>query len=307
MRLLCAQTRIARDETIPRLELRAAHLLANLMHKVRHVLDLQSSKMFLWSDSNIVLAWIKTNTPSKLIPFVKNRVIEIRNYTKSDDWHWVPSADNPADLLSRGVPAAKLAQTTMWWQGPTWLSQPNIDNWPPQNECNYQHKVDIISCVTTEPQSLSVMEKLFKKYSTYERLLRVFAYVLRFLNNVKNKDKCLGVLSVEELKQSHDKLIMLAQIESFPNEYLTLKKDKPLPQTSNILCLKPYMENGLLRVGGRIENSPYSHNKKHPILLHNRHILTKLIVPTVIPHKAHACWAAVTSGIDSRTLLAYPW
>ncbi|CAG5041260.1 unnamed protein product [Parnassius apollo] len=114
VRLLCAQTRIARDETIPRLELRAAHLLANLMHKVRHVLDLQSSKMFLWSDSNIVLAWIKTNTPSKLIPLVKNRVIEIINYTKSDDWHWVPSADNPADLLSRGVPAAKLTQTTMW-------------------------------------------------------------------------------------------------------------------------------------------------------------------------------------------------
>lgn len=111
--------------------------------------------------------------------------------------------------------------------------------------------------------------KNFEKYWKLKKLIRVFAYILRFINNLKNKNNktLTDVLSVDELNQSQNKLIMFAQIDSFSNEYYALKKNKPLPKTSNILCLKPYLENGLIRVGGRIENSPYSHDKKHPILI----------------------------------------
>ncbi|KAB0802865.1 hypothetical protein PPYR_05051, partial [Photinus pyralis] len=63
--LLCSKSRIAplnKKLTIPRLELNSALLLANVIHKVYSVLKKRINKVYLYSDSNIVLAWIKTNS-----------------------------------------------------------------------------------------------------------------------------------------------------------------------------------------------------------------------------------------------------
>ena len=39
------------------------------------------------------------------------------------------SADNPADLGSRGIPSAQLVVADIWWQGPTWL-RGSPSEWP---------------------------------------------------------------------------------------------------------------------------------------------------------------------------------
>lgn len=40
----------------------------------------------------------------------------------------MPSTDNPADMISRGVTEEKL-----WWDGPNWLLKEYVD-WPKINE-----------------------------------------------------------------------------------------------------------------------------------------------------------------------------
>lgn len=65
---------------IPRLELCGALLLAKLYREVQHVLGLSSSKIVLWSDSTIVLHWIKTS-PHRLKPYVSHRVAQIQEIT----------------------------------------------------------------------------------------------------------------------------------------------------------------------------------------------------------------------------------
>ncbi|XP_043472975.1 uncharacterized protein LOC122505429 [Leptopilina heterotoma] len=100
--LLCAKSRVAlvKKITIPRLELCVATLLVKLLKTVISTINLQFSKIILWSDSTIVLNWIKTS-PRSLQTFVANRVSEIQSVDQDVEWKHVPTKDNPADLISR--------------------------------------------------------------------------------------------------------------------------------------------------------------------------------------------------------------
>ncbi|GFY19294.1 uncharacterized protein TNCV_4126811 [Trichonephila clavipes] len=66
-RLLCCKSRVApvKPITIPRLELCACVLLSQLLEKVLHSLTLPIQQIMLWTDSNIVLAWIQ-RSPEQL-------------------------------------------------------------------------------------------------------------------------------------------------------------------------------------------------------------------------------------------------
>ena len=52
--------------------------------------------------------------------FVANRVSEILELTTVDEWHYVPSAHNPADAGTRGIPATALVNSC-WLTGPDFL------------------------------------------------------------------------------------------------------------------------------------------------------------------------------------------
>ncbi|GFX91487.1 hypothetical protein TNCV_2599361 [Trichonephila clavipes] len=54
--------------------------------------------------------------------FVQNRVAKIQELYPNLLWRHVPSDQNPADLVSRGVDPDKLLQQNLWFNGPTFLS-----------------------------------------------------------------------------------------------------------------------------------------------------------------------------------------
>jgi hypothetical protein len=78
VQLICAKSKVAplSKQTLPRLELVAAELAAKLLQKVLKALQLQNVNTFLWTDSTIVLEWIRT-PPNSLKTFVGNRVANI--------------------------------------------------------------------------------------------------------------------------------------------------------------------------------------------------------------------------------------
>lgn len=102
-----------------------------------------------------------------------------------------------------------------------------------------------------------------------------FTYVRRFLHNCKNKQtKLIGPILYSELRQSTHDLMRLSQRVSFKKEYDLLQNNCELPKSSSILNLKPFMADGLIRVGGRISQSQYDYDKKHPVILHAEHTFT---------------------------------
>ena len=106
--------------TLPRLELCAAALGAELTTRVRKELQFENNQTYLWSDSEIVLYWI--NSPSSsLHTFVANRISKIHGLTINTQWRHVSSKQNPADLISRGLSPEKLSTCTLWFYGPIFL------------------------------------------------------------------------------------------------------------------------------------------------------------------------------------------
>ncbi|GFY10520.1 integrase catalytic domain-containing protein [Trichonephila clavipes] len=124
--------------TILRLELCAAVPLAKLVKRVVAALQLETAELYLWSDSMIVLAWLRKE-PMDLKTFVQNRVAKIQELYPNQLWRHVPSDQNPADLVSRGVDPDKLLQQNLWFNGPTFLSG---DEDYPNRTINCREKLD---------------------------------------------------------------------------------------------------------------------------------------------------------------------
>ena len=62
---------------------------------------MQVSRIVYWTDSTIVLHWIKS-LPQTLKIVDANRVAEIQTEANIADWHHVPTTDNSAELIFRG-------------------------------------------------------------------------------------------------------------------------------------------------------------------------------------------------------------
>ncbi|GFX86209.1 integrase catalytic domain-containing protein [Trichonephila clavipes] len=124
-----SQVSSIKQTRIPRLELWAAVLLAKLVHRVKQALKIKVTNTFLWSESMIVLSWIKRMS-YQLKTFVDNRIASIQEMTTIEEWSYVPTENNLADFVSRGMDPTKLKTCELWWNGPTFL----MSNQYPQRE-----------------------------------------------------------------------------------------------------------------------------------------------------------------------------
>jgi len=166
-----------KELTIPRAELTAAYTMAKLLKYCSSILNIQD--LNAWTDSLIVLCWLHKSTNS-LKTFVSNRVHQINTLIPQAQWRYILSASNPADLLSRGVPANALIKTELWWEGPPWLTLPQQE-WPKPQFKLPSSLPEIKAVVLTAPASTD--EKPWERYSDFNHALRITSWCRRFFKN----------------------------------------------------------------------------------------------------------------------------
>ena len=137
--LVASKSRVAplQAVSIPRLELIAAVVGRKLSQAVNQALGIKKEEWIFWSDSTDVMYWIRGQS-RKFKTFVANRVGEIQASTNPEQWSYVPTKQNPADLLTRGLSVSTLSEQESWWKVPSFLKQDSSE-WPPTR---IEHKRD---------------------------------------------------------------------------------------------------------------------------------------------------------------------
>lgn len=76
------------------------------------------------------------------------------------------------------------------------------------------------------------------------------------------------LLTVEDLLQAERSVISYVQRQAFPAEITTLQMTPPKVKRSSRICrLDPVLDEGILRVGGRMHKSAMPDETKHPCIL----------------------------------------
>lgn len=271
IRIIASKTRVASIKakmTLPQMELCGAVLLAHLMTTIKDALSINNLEMVAWSDSTATLGWLK-GEPMKWKTFVANRTAEVQS-TKVKDWRYCPTDSNPADCASRGMMPKELMKNKLWWKGPDWLAKPE-NHWPQLKieETSLEQRKIVSHAATIERQDLLLGA------SSWFRTVRALAYCLR----MKHREAIGSPLTTDELRNIEKILIKKCQLEEFPDEVRRLKKKTEISSKSRLLTLNPFLdENGIMRVGGRLQNAMITFNNKHPIILPRTHEVTQLML-----------------------------
>lgn len=281
--LICSKSRVAPKSvvSIPRLELMAAVLAVRLTEVVKREHRVVVRNETFWSDSSCVLWWIKDDN-KKYKPFVAARVCEIKEKSCAENWRYVPSKDNVADMATKWKRGVDFSSNSPWFTGPSFLHLPE-ESWPinilEQTEANEEVHLQVdLRFPTKLPFYVDD-----NRFSKWRKLVGATAYALRFINVMKDPSSRRGVtrsLSSDEMQAAESLLIRQCQyrcFKSFVNNTNESYTDDLVPGFS---AFKD--DKGIIRLQGRLDSAPHvTEDFKRPILLPFNDNITFLIMDDV--------------------------
>ena len=281
--------------TVPTLELLGIFLAFKCLDLI---LDSFSTDYFITSidiftDSQLCLGWLLSDTLKAQKVFVRNRIKEIHHLKKtlSDKYNidiffnYVTTLDNSSDLCTRGLSFTEFkSKFDFYMHGPSWL---NLDKhlWPKhQLKCLSENsKVKISSnllSIVNANQTENKVKPLdpildIYKYSNLHKLIKVTSLTFKFINFKKDNVESLNFYNKA-------KLYWIKQMQStcFATEidFLENPTNKQLPHLVDHLNLFLDPDN-ILRCKGRIGRCNYfNYDVLNPILLSRNHYFTSLYI-----------------------------
>ena len=311
--LLFSKSRVTplKKQTIPRLELQAALLATRADVMIRAELDLDLGESQFFCDSQIVLRYI-SNDSRRFQTFVANRVAQIRHVTEPSQWHFIPSEQNVADVISRGH-AISSQDNNLWFSGPRFLSRNDLYSQTQTeqvdtslDEDDHELKKSSAACITVF-QDEHPIDVLCQHYSEWNQLKRAVAWLMRLKAMLKARCQTstpgsttvshngtpgtakvstathdapqpLELLTTYEIDHAERTIIMHVQSKYFSQELERLTSDRPLHASSSVRKLCPILaDDGILRVGGRLRLTKATGFCTQQILIPHRSKIAPLI------------------------------
>lgn len=246
---------------IPRLELLGVLIGSRLMQYVRKCINRKVKKQILWTDSQIVIDWLKSN--KLLTPFVSRRVEEIKK-NKDLIFRYVPSELNPADVATR--PTDLKSDREKWLSGPDFLLQES-SSWPTST---IRQDVLLAGEVLTSQKELSEEPMESEVVMQNPNELQEESMEIEDVHSDHPKD----VIQEQDLKFKDSTLeeIKKVQSEHFKEEI----NDKITSLSRNLGLFKDV--DGVLRCKGRLKYAEWSFDKRYPVLIPKDCVFTNKII-----------------------------
>ncbi|KAK2895109.1 hypothetical protein Q8A73_014597 [Channa argus] len=274
------------NHTIPRLELCAAVLAVEVAEQIAQELDSELDSLDFYTDSKVVLEYI-CNETRRFYVYVSNRVQRIRKFSRPEQWRYVPTSLNPADVATRSVPAIRLTETS-WLTGPAFLrdsvSYSAAEEAPFDLVCP-ESDAEVRTYITAHTNTTTTLgSHRFKRFSSWGTLVKATAFLIHVVQSFKRKESCNGwhhcskPHSPETLVQARSAIIRCVQEEAYRTEFACLQKGQSLPKSSALRKLNPVLVDGLLSIGGRLEHAKLSMVEKYPLIIPGKSHVADLLI-----------------------------
>ena len=203
-----------------------------------------------------------------MIPYIHtNRVQFIIDYSKTDDWCYVDSKINPTDYASRGMNVQYIMNNRvllkgldfLWGDESTWPSQPTLAK--DYAICEESVNSSAVMVITSPANATEKLISYFSDWFRLKHAVSVYRKVIQILQGRKNHLCAADYrISVTDVKAAEHGILRYVQSHYFQTEIKFLTTTDPnkngrVSKKSSIYKLDSYMEQGLLRVGGRLSKS----------------------------------------------------
>ncbi|XP_066917508.1 uncharacterized protein [Clytia hemisphaerica] len=251
--LVLSRTRVVpKGMSLPRAELYAALINAYTGEVVRRSFNKYHKNAIKLTDNQASLFWI-TNDEKPLDQWVRNRVIEILRFTTANQWYYIQSDNNLADIgTRRGASIKDVDADSAWINGHPWL-QLEHSEFPifKPDEVKLKFNPGEVDSHVSKVNDVVKDYYAFSNYlidpnrHSFTKVVRIIAYVIRFCQNIQKRIKnqnCVyqANLSDEEIKDSEQYFFRIGTREVL--QFIQPKKFDKITQE----------KNGILHYTGRI-------------------------------------------------------
>ncbi|CAG2200066.1 unnamed protein product [Mytilus edulis] len=230
------------------------------------------------------------------------------------------------DIASRGTTVSLLKENSQWWHGPSWLTKHRTEwpSWDPHNisvdnqnsiESEYKvskvlHEAKLLAGEGPDGETNSVenskssvgylLDIDCSRFSSFIRLIRVSAWVLRFVKRL-NKETISGPLTAAELE--HAKLLWIKSVQKqcFGEVMIAIKENKRHNLVSQLGLILD--QENVIRCVGRLGAAQLSEGAKTPILLPKKNKVTELLIESMHRKNFHVGVSQTLSAMRQTYLI----